>query len=334
MGRASWTRGLAGLPPQKPMRRVLFVDDEPAALDGLRRNLTLVGRDWDMQFAAGAGHILRSLEMAPAVVVSDLRMPGIDGMGLLDSIRAMEERLRARRCYFILLTGQGVDSDAVAALRQGADDFVFKPANWQVLAARIVVGLRHLGAELRTEEALDALHAMCHTDPLTGIENRRSLSQRLEAELSRVKRGHQALSLLLIDVDHFKRVNDDYGHNAGDEVLVELARRLDASCRDYDMVGRWGGEEFVLVCPHTDAGQARIVADRVLSRISSTPVSVTGGVRIEVTVTIGTATGLPGASIDETAFVARADAALYRGKEAGRCQVVQDPGEGGDAAAG
>ncbi len=208
--------------------------------------------------------------------------------------------------------------DVVAGLRGGAHDYLKKPFEPAELLARVssAIQIKKLQDELRLRNA--ELERMSRTDALTGLFNRRHLDEELARRHSDASRHHQLMSLLLLDIDHFKRINDTYGHPAGDQVLRTFAERLRTVLRAGDIAGRWGGEEFLIVLPRTDLAGAREVAERIRFITAFEPV-VADGKEIDLTVSGGCALG-PGDSVE--AVVSLADKCLYDAKQAGRNRVV------------
>jgi diguanylate cyclase (GGDEF)-like protein len=299
--------------------RVLFVDDESAVLDGLRRALRPLRTEWDMSFHTSAREVLDLLtESGGGLVVSDWRMPGMDGMELCRQLRKLEARDPECRYYIILLTGVQEVEAAVAALDEGADEFIRKPFDWRDLAARIRVGVRILAAEEELRNANRKLAELAATDALTALLNRRKANETLEAEMSRVERGQQSLAAFLLDIDHFKKCNDDYGHAAGDTVLRVTSERLKSACRPYDSLARWGGEEFLALCPSVEPEDLRGIADRLRQSVCDNVVVLAEGQRVEVTISVGAAHVMAGSEVSGEALVQRADEALYAAKGAGR----------------
>jgi two-component system, cell cycle response regulator len=175
---------------------------------------------------------------------------------------------------------------------------------------------------LQTFVAHQELQQLASTDPLTGLNNRRSIEPQLESEVSRARRHHAHLSVLIADLDHFKRVNDQYGHVVGDGMLCEVARRIETLLRKEDRAARWGGEEFLVLLPETDLEQAEIVAEKIREAIASRPVAV-NGFRIPLTISIGVAAWADDA--DAESLIRRADKGLYRAKGSGRNRVCSEP---------
>lgn len=292
--------------------RVLIAEDEPLARHLLRRTLEAWG--YEVVVASDGTEAWRVLDAddRPTIAILDWMMPGTDGVEICRRLRSTNGRPYV---YVIMLTAKGRREDVVAALTAGADDIVAKPFDHHELQAR-----------LRTAERIVTLEAkllfQASHDGLTGLANRKATQERLVREVSRAVREHQPLAVLLLDLDRFKHINDTYGHSAGDHVLVEASRRAASVLRPYDLLGRWGGEEFVIALPNCSAADAREVAERVRHAIGDTPYE---GVR--ATVSIGVAWGIDPAM---SAYLKAADEALYRAKATGRDRVELAAPLGGD----
>jgi two-component system cell cycle response regulator len=298
--------------------RVLLVDDSRMVRAVVRSFLEPRGYVVD-EAGDGESALSKLDEAAFDVVVSDLTMPGMDGLALLQEIRD-----RGLGTEVILLTSHDADMGAaVRALRLGAHDYLTKPPSGPepVLLA--------VGRALEKKRLLDAnkrllaeLEALSRTDALTGVGNRRAFDEALLREVPRAQRYRVPLSLVMVDLDHFKKVNDEYGHSGGDEVLRHFGRLVKAVIRESDSAFRYGGEEFALLLPHTDAESACVGARRLVERLAATPVGMGKDRVLRVTCSAGVA-GLD-AGADE--MVARADAALYAAKRGGRNQVQRAGG--------
>jgi diguanylate cyclase (GGDEF)-like protein len=249
-----------------------------------------------------------------SLVVTDRGLPGLDGLQLCRAVRAA--RLPAY-VYIVMLTGYRSTTDAVAGLMAGADDYVTKPAREEELLARLLAGRRILTLERSLREANERIHLLTMTDPLVGIFNRRYFDDQLAAATADAEQHHRPLSLAFVDVDNFKRVNDTYGHAVGDEVLIEVARRLLAPLRANDWVARYGGEEFAVVLPETDSTEAMNVAERLRAAIADRQVSTSVG-DLTVTASFGVASSEPAAFRNPLELVGAADMALYLSKAQGR----------------
>jgi diguanylate cyclase (GGDEF)-like protein len=253
----------------------------------------------------------------PDVVLLDVEMPQLDGHAVLAGIKA-DPRLADIPVVFV--TARVTTEDVVEGLRLGAHDYLRKPFEPSELLARVSAAARikALQDELRLRNA--ELELASRTDALTGLANRRHL----EEQLQRLAAASGQLSVLLLDVDRFKQVNDTRGHAAGDEVLRALAERLRQAARAGDVPGRWGGEEFLVALPATSAAEAAGLGERVRKEIAAAPVSLEDG-PLSVTASIGVASG---AEDGWEGLVRRADTGLYAAKEGGRNRVVAGPPAG------
>src|SRR5580658_1748661 len=209
--------------------------------------------------------------------------PGMDGPGVCAEIR---EQTGRRYIHLVLVTSRGSKQDIVAGLEAGADDYLTKPWDPSELTARLRVGQRILQLEDRLVEARETMRFKASHDPLTSLFNRGIIVDLLSRELSRTRREKGSTVVMLGDLDHFKSVNDGYGHVIGDEVLREVARRLLASVRSYDFVGRYGGEEFLIVLNNCDSLQALVRAEQVRNGVASHPVQTTRG-PLSITMSLG-----------------------------------------------
>lgn len=246
-------------------------------------------------------------EEAPPLAVIDWIMPGMEGPEICRRLRwNPEERYR----YVILLTVQGDPASVVAGLEAGADDYITKPFDAQELKMRVQAGRRILELQSRLR------HQAAH-DGLTGLLNRGAILARLDKEISRSCRLASSLAVAMVDLDDFKRLNDTYGHLQGDAVLHETAQRITAALRDYDEVGRYGGEEFLVILPGV-ADEARQVLERVRQAIADEPI-LSGGLRLTVTASLGGA-AFSGSESPES-LLRRADEALYRAKRSSKNRV-------------
>lgn len=253
---------------------------------------------------------------APNLLVLDWNMPGLDGIEVCRRIRAVGA---SNPPYVILLTARGEKADIVKGLDAGANDYISKPYDNDELCARLRVGQRMLELQLELNQARDALAHEAMYDSLTGCLNRRAVLDVLKKELARAKRGSEKLSIGLCDIDHFKMVNDTYGHQVGDEVLREFVRCVRDNLREYDHIGRYGGEEFLIVAPGSRGLKKEGLYERLCERIAGNMVITKAG-PIAVTVSIGAAGEQDSDTVDE--LLAAADAALYHAKKHGRNRVA------------
>jgi len=226
----------------------------------------------------------------------------------------------------VLLTSKESKEDVVAGLESGADDYLIKPFDAQELKARLRTGLRILNLEDRLVEAREEMRFKATHDGLTSLWNRGMILDLLGRELSRSRREHLSTAILLCDLDHFKQVNDTHGHLAGDDVLRETARRLLSSVRSYDFVGRYGGEEFLVVLNNCDPGHALARAEEIRKAIAQHPVQTSCG-PVPITMSLGALFSRDWGFRPEEELLHEADTALYAAKEAGRnCVKIARPG--------
>jgi diguanylate cyclase (GGDEF)-like protein len=290
--------------------KVLIADDDRLSLLYLQDTL----EDWGYEVetvADGQSACDRLQEPdAPMLAIIDWMMPGMDG---IDVCRLIRSRVKDRYVYLIMLTSRSETEFVVEAMNAGADDFIGKPFNVEELQVRIRAGRRI--SELEQQLRLKASH-----DALTGIYNRGAVIDILEKELVRLGREHQPVAVIFGDLDHFKRTNDVYGHLAGDAVLREVTRRVGGVLRPYDSLGRYGGEELLIVLPACDAAGAMEVAERVRSAVAAQPVQ-TGFGAIPSSLSIGVAAAGPGQGLSCSGLLQLADAALYRAKAGGRNRI-------------
>jgi len=279
--------------------RILIVDDDETAREALAALLAQEG--YTVATARNGIEAAASIDHDPPdLVISDVRMPGATGFDLVKYIRSRPIRPDTP---VILVSAMGETPRRIAGLDLGADDYLVKPVDTAELLAHVRVQLRHV----RRHEALERRAVL---DPLTGILNRRGLLSVLRRQQERARRDGTPLSVLMVDVDRFKALNDSYGHQAGDTVLRHIARALVGAMRIEDHVGRLGGDEFLVILPE-DEGSATALAER-LSHLRVPPLAVGNGQDLEVTVSVGAATMRPGESLDH--MIDRADAEMYRRK--------------------
>ncbi len=255
-------------------------------------------------------------ERSPELLIIDWMMPGIDGLELCRRVRA---RQRATYQYILLITAKDARQDVIEGLEAGADDYLTKPFTKAEMRARLTVGRRILRLQDDLIHAREDLRFQATHDGLTGAWNRSAVIGLLRREMERAVRSQSHTSLLMLDLDHFKKINDTHGHHAGDSVLKEVVQRVSQVIRSYDSLGRYGGEEFVVVLPNCSHEQAVQSAERIRAAVCASPVR-TGEMLIPITVSIGAAVTSSGTS--DTDLLAQADRALYRAKHAGRNRVA------------
>jgi len=293
---------------------ILVADDSMVVRAVLRRQLEADGHTV-IEAVDGEEAITACREYCPDVVLLDVEMPVLDGHATLERLKADPD---LKDIPVVFLTGRVDTADVVTGLRLGAHDYLRKPFEANELMARVSAALRtkELQDELRRRNA--ELDRVSRIDMLTNIYNRRHLDEHLRRAISGARRHGRTVGVLLVDIDHFKDVNDQYGHLAGDAVLKEVAARLQGAMRTEDALGRWGGEEFIAVLTDTPGESIGVLAERMRQAIASTPFVLDDGTRIRVTVSIGHTAGTEDAEV----LVHRSDDALYVAKEAGRNQVA------------
>jgi two-component system cell cycle response regulator len=295
--------------------RVLIVDDDPLQCS----HLAQIMKEWEAEpfTAQSLADALRlHKEARPDLVLLDVMMPHVDGYKLAQMFKRA-----ATFVPIILLTAlEDIDSKR-RGLSAGADEFLTKPVNALELQIRMssMLRIKRLADEL--ERVNKELAELATIDPLTQVANRRAVEQRLAHEFQRAQRYKHPFTVILVDIDHFKSVNDKYGHPVGDKVLIEVAAAIRQSTRNTDMVARFGGEEFIVLAPETTAAAGGLVAERIRQSISHTTSTKSDQGLPTVTASLGVAsTEL--ALATETELVARADQSLYRAKHEGRNRVV------------
>ena len=301
--------------------KVLIVDDDPLVCERLRSLVLAAG--FEVSTASSGAGALASLhkDFSP-IVISDRMMPDMDGLALCRAIRS--ERFTSY-VYVLLLTMQDAEQDILAGLDAGADDYLSKRASSAQLIARLRTAQRILTLEHSLRTVVDEKSRLATTDTLTGASNRRYFTRHFSRELKRVQRYGGPLSLLMLDIDHFKLINDRFGHALGDEVLQEFAKRIGAGLpRESDWFARMGGEEFVVVLPQTPSGGAQIVAEKLRASVAAIPFRTLAGA-VPVTVSIGVASleSLAARNVEPSldAMLDLADRCLYDAKAAGRNRV-------------
>jgi diguanylate cyclase (GGDEF)-like protein len=300
---------------------VLLVEDNPLLRRIMEDLITAAG--FPVTVAADGAAALEQLERRHhPIVVTDWVMPGMDGLELC---RALRRRAAEHYTYILLVTAQGGREEMLAGLEAGADEYLVKPVNPAELSARLKIARRILALEQNLKRSLEAITRLSLRDPLTEAYNRRFLVERLPQEIKRAYRYQRPLSLVLLDLDHFKVVNDIHGHQAGDTVLRECVRLTQEGVRDdVDWLVRYGGEEFVVVLPETDHAGALIVAERLRARLAAHAVPWNGaGLRVTASFGVATLALFPEKRHHSLeSLLEAADRCLYRAKEEGRNRVA------------
>ena len=305
--------------------RILVVDDHPDNIELLKARLE--ARGYEIETAEDGEEALRKVfERPPHLVLLDVMMPRMDGFEVVRRIKANTE---IPFVPVIMQTALDSTQDIVEGLNAGADDYITKPLNFAELEARVKSLLRIKALqesleerERQLEEINEKLQRMSMTDGLTGIANRRALEEKLKDMFEHSLRLHEPLSIVMCDIDRFKSVNDTYGHQAGDDVLKQFAQVLHHEAREIDKVGRYGGEEFMLLLPGTVLDAAVTFAERVRHCIESHTFEFEGG-SLKRTMSCGVA-AWPHPKIQQTdGLIKAADDALYVAKKTGRNRVIR-----------
>lgn len=305
-----------GRPEDRP-RRVLIADDDPISIRILDRYLRKWGFD-SVPAVNGTEAWERLTDKETRLAILDWEMPGADGPELCRRVRAEG---KPNYTYIILLTARDEPGDIIAGLNAGADDYMTKPLRFQELRARLQTGRRIVELEDKLLDSQKKLYELASKDGLTGLWNRRTIIQFLEEELVHGRRVGTATSVIMIDVDRFKSINDTCGHQAGDSVLATLAARLAKRVRPYDRIGRYGGDEFLLVLPDCAALDAGRIAERLRHDCIRKPARLKG-LPLGFTLSIGcsSSTGMIRPTADR--LIHAGDQALYEAKRMGRDRVV------------
>ena len=284
--------------------KVLIVDDEEVICTLFAEILQQYGYQTAIE-TDGRKTLGRLWQEHFDVLLLDLLMPGINGIQLLRQLRQSFEDLPV-----VMVTGHGSIETAVESIQAGASEFVTKPVDAAVL-------------DLRIQKAIEYVHTkrLANTDGLTGLYNYRSFQERLEQEIDRAQRYYRPLSLIMVDVDHFKTYNDTWGHLQGDRVLAEVARLLQQTSRASDIIARYGGEEFVLILPETDAEKAETLCHRLREQVATRPFP--GEEQLPdktLTISVGLTSYTPPDT--KEILIQKADMALYQAKRLGRNRVI------------
>jgi diguanylate cyclase (GGDEF)-like protein len=295
---------------------VLIADDDPDTAS----TLAVLARSWGydpvtLNDGQAAFACLQGPD-PPRLAVLDWFMPGLNG---IDICRALRQDSGRPYTYVILVTGRGGREEMLAGLEAGADDYLVKPVDPNEMRARLSTGKRILDLQEQLLTSQRLLREQATHDALTGLWNRSMILDTLDRELARSRREAHPVSILMADIDHFKQINDTLGHLVGDAVLRQVAQRLLAGLRPYDMVGRYGGEEFLIVLPGCAAERALALAERLRSVVALEPVCDEQAA-IPVTISVGAAAWDNGWAAPE--LLRAADRALYRAKSAGRNRAM------------
>ena len=309
---------------------ILYVEDEHIILQSVKE--LLEDRVRNLYLAMNAKEALEIFKKhKPEVVISDIKMPGMDGLSLLREIKKIKSDTK-----LVILTAFGKKNYLMDAITLGVDKFILKPVEesscfqeLQDLSNSIKLEKqlqleeeRRKKAQDELEEANKRLSKLSRTDPLTGLSNRRDIYEKIEYEISRFERNNETFAIVIGDIDDFKKVNDSLGHDAGDFVLFSLAHQIRSMLRKQDIVGRWGGEEFILMLPHTKLEGAKIITEKIREAIHNKVIHYKDN-EISITVTFGIVIYDEMQPINDC--IKKADVALYDGKSKGKnCIAVYE----------
>jgi diguanylate cyclase (GGDEF)-like protein len=313
--------------PDETSKRILVVDDNPDNIQLLRARLEARGYIVDEAEDGEAALERVYAPPPPDLILLDVMMPKIDGF---EVVRRIKNDSTLPFIPVIMQTALDTTESMIQGLDAGADDYVSKPVNFRELDARVksLLRIQALQAALAQRErelsiANGQLLVMSSTDVLTGVANRRSLEERLHGMWEHSQRLHEPLALVMCDIDHFKRVNDDYGHQVGDVVLQQFANLLVTEAREIDTIGRYGGEEFVMLLPGTVLDAAVTFAERIRENVEKRDFTYSDGQSLHRTMSCGVAAWPHPLVGDQEALIKAADDALYVAKETGRNRVVR-----------
>jgi diguanylate cyclase (GGDEF)-like protein len=294
--------------------KVLIAEDSIVSTHLLFTTLRRWG--FDVVVAKDGNQAWRELqeEDAPRLAILDWEMPGLTGP---EVCRLVRKQLDRQYSYLLLLTSRHLKQDLIEGMEAGADDYITKPFDQEELKARIRAGKRILDLQTELLNAREALREQATRDALTGLWNRRAILEAFERELARSRREGFPLGIAIADLDHFKAINDTYGHLAGDGVLQAAARRIRAAVRSYDSVGRCGGEEFLIVLPGCNEDSVMVHAERMRQELERQALE-TDQISFPITASFGVTTADPALGFGSEHFIRVADEALYEAKRGGR----------------
>ena len=297
--------------------KILIADDSLVSRHLLEATLRKWG--YEVTVACDGEEALSLLQKddAPAVAILDWMMPGMTG---LEVCRRVRLRAREPYTYILLLTSKSQKEDLIEGMEAGADDYITKPFDQHELQVRLRAGSRLVDLQAELLSAREALREQATKDSLTHLWNRSSIFEILCRELARGQRERAPVGVVMVDLDHFKSINDNYGHFAGDAVLCEAARRMQNAVRQYDSIGRYGGEEFLILLSGCDEESSMCQAERMRKQLAQVQLSLQEST-IGITASFGVTTALPGQSWTPEELIHKADEALYLAKRRGRNRV-------------
>jgi len=292
--------------------KVLIAEDDIISCRALEKNL----QDWGYEVivtknGVEAWSFIKQGDIRLAIL--DWTMPKMDGIELCHKIRNEYQQEKSEYIYIILLTGRDLQEDIITGLSAGADDYMTKPFSYLELKVRIQNGVRIIALE-------DSRLKMANTDSMTQLWNRKKIMEILEEELNRSYRERKTVGVIMLDIDYFKKINDAHGHVIGDKVLIEVASRLKNSLRNYDQIGRYGGDELLIILPGLDKTNARNVGERLRKAVCTEEIETERGT-LTTSISIGIAVSDISFKESATKLIKESDQSLYRAKEEGRNRI-------------
>lgn len=301
---------------------VLIVDDDPTTTLILKKLVNAIGFSVVEYYNPYDALKYISTCKESMIILSDWIMPEMDGIFFCEEVRKVQKKCNNEiYFYFILVTSKSEKEDLIKGLDSGADDYITKPIDPKVLNAKLNAAKRIVDLTVELIHTRKIYEELSMTDMLTGIFNRRAILSSLEAEMEKSKRGKLPLSIAIFDIDYFKKVNDVYGHEIGDEVLKGIVNIFAKNLRKYDILGRIGGEEFMVILPHSTPRMGYVVMQRCKNILEKSGINTSSGC-LSVTVSCGVAGYNLGENMSD--LMKRADSYLYKAKNSGRNLVVAD----------
>lgn len=295
------------------MTRILIADDKAVNRRMLKSMVEEMGMESIEAHDGEEACKILMREDAPQIVLLDWVMPKLNGLEVCRRI-ALERSQSQKYCYIILVTSKDKDDEISEGFLAGADDYITRPFNRNELRMRLSVGVRIV--QMQRD-----LLKLLHWDPLTNALNRRAALERLDEEIKRATRSQSPLSIAMLDIDHFKQINDTHGHLVGDMVLKEVVTRIFHSVSSYDLIGRYGGDEFILLFPDTKVADATLICNHIQNSFTQNPI-ISADLKLFVTVSIGVTSQNNESDLADT-LIHHADNALYKAKRQGRNQVYK-----------
>jgi two-component system, cell cycle response regulator len=297
--------------------KVLIADDSVVSRHLLEATLRKWG--YEVTVACDGAEALQILERedAPALIILDWMMPSMTGLEVCRRIRA---RGSEPYIYILLLTSKSQKEDLIEGMDAGADDYIAKPFDQNELQVRLRAGTRLVDLQAQLLSAREALREQATRDSLTRVWNRSSILEALSRELARARREASPLGVVMVDLDHFKHINDNHGHLAGDAMLREAARRMQNGVRQYDSIGRYGGEEFLILLPNCGEAESYSQAERLRKQLSQTDIRI-DDTSLRITASFGVTAAVLGEPWTAEGLLRKADEALYVAKKSGRNRV-------------